>query len=147
MTGAGGRRRLGRGLEALLGPVTVEEAREEGNLKQLPVDALRPNPYQPRRVFDESALSELAESMQRSGLLQPIVARAAENGEYDVVVGERRWRAAQQLGWTEIAAVVRDVDDRTLLTLALVENAKQSGIAVLLTRKHGHIGAAGIYSR
>jgi ParB family chromosome partitioning protein len=129
MTGAGGRRRLGRGLEALLGPVTVEEAREEGSLKHIPVDALSPNPYQPRRVFDESALSELAESMQRSGLLQPIVARAGENGEYDVVVGERRWRAAQQLGWTEIAAVVRDVDDRTLLTLALVENLQRDALS------------------
>jgi ParB family chromosome partitioning protein len=80
-------------------------------------------------VFDESALSELAESMRRSGLLQPIVARAGENGEYDVVVGERRWRAAQQLGWTEIAAVVRDVDDRTLLTLALVENLQRDALS------------------
>lgn len=129
MTAAGGRRRLGRGLEALLGPMTVEEAREEGSLTQVPVDALRPNPYQPRRVFDESALSELAESMRRSGLLQPIVARAAKNGEYDVVAGERRWRAAQQLGWTEIAAVVRDVDDRTLLTLALVENLQRDALS------------------
>ena len=129
MTGAGGRRRLGRGLEALLGPMTVEEAREEGSLTHVPVDALRPNPYQPRRVFDESALNELAESMRRSGLLQPIVARSGENGEYDVVVGERRWRAAQQLGWTEIAAVVRDVDDRTLLTLALVENLQRDALS------------------
>ena len=129
MTSAGGRRRLGRGLEALLGPMTVEEAREEGSLTQVPVDALRPNPYQPRRVFDESALSELAESMRRSGLLQPIVARAGENGEYDVVAGERRWRAAQQLGWTKIAAVVRDVDDRTLLTLALVENLQRDALS------------------
>jgi len=109
--------------------MTVEEAREEGSLTHVPVDALRPNPYQPRRVFDESALTELAESMRRSGLLQPIVARSGENGEYDVVVGERRWRAAQQLGWTEIAAVVRDVDDRTLLTLALVENLQRDALS------------------
>jgi ParB family chromosome partitioning protein len=109
--------------------MTVEEAREEGSLTHVPVDALRPNPYQPRRVFDESALNELAESMRRSGLLQPIVARSGENGEYDVVAGERRWRAAQQLGWTEIAAVVRDVDDRTLLTLALVENLQRDALS------------------
>jgi ParB family chromosome partitioning protein len=126
---SGNKRRLGRGLEALLGPATVAEAKAEGSLAQLPVQALRPNPYQPRQAFDEEALVELADSMQRSGLLQPVVARPAANGAYELVAGERRWRAAQRLGWTEIGAVVREVDDQTLLTLALVENLQRDALS------------------
>ncbi|NIM51850.1 MAG: ParB/RepB/Spo0J family partition protein, partial [Gemmatimonadales bacterium] len=126
---SGSKRRLGRGLEALLGPATVAEARAEGSLTQIPVEALRPNPYQPRQAFDEAALAELADSMQRSGLLQPVVARRAPNGWYELVAGERRWRAAQRLGWAEVGAVVRDVDDQTLLTLALVENLQRDALS------------------
>jgi ParB family chromosome partitioning protein len=126
---SGSKRRLGRGLEALLGPATVAEARADGSLAQLSVAALRPNPYQPRRAFDEEALAELADSMQRSGLLQPVVARPAANGAYELVAGERRWRAAQRLGWSEIGAVVREVDDQTLLTLALVENLQRDALS------------------
>jgi ParB family chromosome partitioning protein len=126
---SGSKRRLGRGLEALLGPATVAEAKAEGTLAQLPVEALRPNPYQPRQAFDEGALAELADSMQRSGLLQPVVARPAANDAYELVAGERRWRAAQRLGWTEIGAVVREVDDQTLLTLALVENLQRDALS------------------
>jgi ParB family chromosome partitioning protein len=129
MTASSGKRRLGRGLEALLGPVSVTEARAEGSLTQIPVDAIRPNPYQPRRVFDEDALQELAGSMEGSGLLQPVVARPGGEGSYELVAGERRWRAAQRLGWAEIHAVVRDVDDRTLLTLALVENLQRDALS------------------
>jgi ParB family chromosome partitioning protein len=128
MSGAG-RKRLGRGLEALLGPTTVAEAQAEGALKQVAVDAIQPNPYQPRQVFDESALAELADSMERSGLLQPVVTRPGADGTYELVAGERRWRAAQRLGWKEIGAVVREVDDRTLLTLALVENLQRDALS------------------
>jgi len=123
------RRRLGRGLEALLGPSpTTVEAQTEGSLVQVPVAQVRPNPYQPRRAFDETALSELAESLRSSGLLQPIVVRPA-NGGYELIAGERRLRAADRLGWTEIGAVVREVDDRTLLTLALVENLQRDQLS------------------
>lgn len=128
MTG-GSKRRLGRGLEALLGPATVAEARAEGSLAQIPVNSLQPNPYQPRQAFDEEALGELADSMQRSGLLQPVVVRPAGDGSYELVAGERRWRAAQRLGWSEIGAVVREVDDQTLLTLALVENLQRDALS------------------
>jgi ParB family chromosome partitioning protein len=124
-----GRRRLGRGLEALLGPQTVAEARADGTLSELPVAALRPNPYQPRHAFDEPALAELAASMQSSGLLQPVAVRSANDGTYELIAGERRWRAARSLGWTTIPAVVRDVDDRTLLTLALVENLQRDALS------------------
>ena len=121
------RRRLGRGLEALLGPTTTTEAAAQGSLVQIPVAQVRPNPYQPRRAIDPDALAELAGSLQSAGLLQPIVVRRAETGGgYELIVGERRLRAAEHLGWREIGAVVRDVDDRTLLPLALVENLQRA---------------------
>jgi len=123
------RRRLGRGLEALLGPSSVAEAQAQGALVQLPVARIRPNPYQPRRAIDQDALSELASSMENAGLLQPIVVRKAGDDGYELIAGERRLRAAERLGWTEIAAVVRDVDDRTLLTLALVENLQRDALS------------------
>lgn len=129
MTAQSGRTRLGRGLEALLGPQSVEQAQHEGLLREVPVSAIRPNPFQPRREFDAAALQELAESMRTSGLLQPIVVRQTEDGPYDLIAGERRWRAAQQLGWQRIGAVVRDVDDRLLLTFALVENLHRDALS------------------
>lgn len=128
MTSPGGKRRLGRGLEALLGPTTITEARAQGALTQLSVEDIRPNPFQPRKAIDEGALQELAESMKHSGLLQPVVVRPAEGG-YELIAGERRWRAAQRLGWQEIGAVVREVDDRTLLTLALIENLQRDALS------------------
>lgn len=119
------KRRLGRGLEALLGPSpTTSEASADGTLVQLEIRRIRPNPYQPRRTFDDESLGELAESLRASGLLQPIVVRSADGG-YELIAGERRLRAADRLGWSEIGAIVRDVDDRTLLTLALVENLQR----------------------
>src|SRR6185436_17049782 len=122
------KRRLGRGLEALLGP-SVAEARADGSLMSLPMGAIRPNPFQPRHVFDETALEELKESLRSAGLLQPIIVRTANEGGYELIAGERRWRAAERLGWKEIGAVVREVDDRTLLTLALVENLQRDALS------------------
>jgi ParB family transcriptional regulator, chromosome partitioning protein len=121
-------KRLGRGLEALLGPVSRKQAEAAGTLRELAMDQVRPNPYQPRTQVDEAALAELAESMEASGLLQPVVVRAHDGG-YQLIAGERRWRAAQRLGWTRIPAVVKDVDDRTLLTLALIENLQRNDLS------------------
>ena len=121
-------KRLGRGLEALLGPVSREQAEASGTLRELPITQVHPNPYQPRTRIDEPALAELAESMEASGLLQPVVVRS-QGGAYELIAGERRWRAAQRLGWTKIPAVVRDVDDRTLLTLALIENLQRDDLS------------------
>jgi len=126
---AAGKRRLGRGLEALLGPTTTEEATESGDLRRVPIDRIRPNPFQPRNAFDEQAITELANSMRAAGLLQPIVLRPAGEGTYELIAGERRWRAARELEWPEIGAVVREVDDRTLLTLALVENLQRDALS------------------
>jgi ParB family chromosome partitioning protein len=107
---------------------TVEEAEAEGSLRELAVSEIRPNRYQPRRAFDPGALAELKDSMEASGLLQPIVVRNAGHG-YELVAGERRWRAARELGWKKIPAVVREVDEPTLLTLALVENLQRSSLS------------------
>ena len=123
-------RRLGRGLEALLGPVSKEQAEREGSLRELPVSAIRPNPFQPRKRVDEEPLKELVSSIEASGLLQPILVRSKGNG-YELIAGERRWRAVQRLGWARIPAVVREVDDRTLLTLALIENLQRDNLSAI----------------
>jgi ParB family transcriptional regulator, chromosome partitioning protein len=126
-----GRRRLGRGLEALLGP-TREEAEREGSLVELPIGEIRPNPYQPRRDVDPAALEELKASILKAGLLQPIVVRSARGDGgmgFELIAGERRLRACQSLGWERIPAVKRDVDDRTVLTLALIENLQRDDLS------------------
>jgi ParB family chromosome partitioning protein len=128
-----GRRRLGRGLEALLGP-TREEAQREGSLVELAISDIRPNPYQPRQDVDQAALEELKSSIQQAGLLQPVVVRPrpraeGEGGGYELIAGERRLRACQALGWERIPAVKRDVDDRTALTLALIENLQRDDLS------------------
>ncbi len=124
------RRRLGRGLEALLGP-TVSEARASGSLTQLPLSSVRPNRYQPRHAFDEKALEELKNSMDQAGLLQPVIVRPTGSHRFELIAGERRCRAAEALGWEEIDAVIREVDDRTLLTLALVENLQRDALSAI----------------
>jgi ParB family transcriptional regulator, chromosome partitioning protein len=123
-------KRLGRGLEALLGSVTREQAQASGALRELPVSNVVPNPYQPRSQIDETALLELISSIEASGLLQPVVVRP-RNGKYELIAGERRWRAVQRLGWTKIPAVVKDVDDPTLLTLALIENLQRDSLTAI----------------
>lgn len=126
---AAGARRLGRGLEALLGP-TREEAEREGNLVELPIKDIRPNPFQPRQDVDPAALEELVSSIKQAGLLQPVVVRRANGGGgYELIAGERRLRACQQLGWERIPAVQREADDRTLLTLALIENLQRDDLS------------------
>jgi ParB family transcriptional regulator, chromosome partitioning protein len=128
-------RRLGRGLEALLGatslaaPVTTTEAKDRGELQRIRVSEIRPNPYQPRRTFDEHELADLETSLRANGLLQPISVRPAANGKgFELIAGERRLRAATRLGWGEIPALVRNLDDRALLTLALVENLQRADL-------------------
>jgi ParB family chromosome partitioning protein len=126
---AAGRRRLGRGLEALLGP-TREEAERDGSLVDLAVVDIRANPFQPRRDVDPAALEELKASIRQAGLLQPVVVRPDPAGEgYQLIAGERRLRACQSLGWERIPAVKREVDDRTVLTLALIENLQRDDLS------------------
>ncbi len=130
------RDRLGKGLGALLGEYLGEPV-PASSVRPLPVAGIAPNPFQPRRDFAEAELSELAASMRENGLLQPILVRpaasmAGQSGpRWELVAGERRWRAAMQLGWKEIPGSVREVDNRTLLVLALVENLQRSGLSPL----------------
>ncbi len=122
-------RRLGRGLEALLGPTSKEAAHAQGALREVAVTSIDPNPYQPRREFEPVAMGELADSISASGLLQPVVVRSRPGGRYELIAGERRWRAVQRLGWQAIPAVVREVDDQALLTLALIENLQRDDLS------------------
>ena len=113
---------LGRGIDSLYG----EEPRDEPALS-VPVASIHPNPYQPRKSFPPEALSELAASMKRHGLLHPVIV-VKKGGGYTLVSGERRLRAAESLGWSDIPAIVRDFTDQDLLEIALVENLKRSDL-------------------
>jgi ParB family chromosome partitioning protein len=119
--------RLGLGLDALLGsdpaPVAIAESRRDG-VADLPLAEIRPNPWQPRAAFDEEDLRSLAASIRASGVIQPVVVRRSAPG-YELVAGERRFRAAKLAGLAAIPAVVRDVDERSMLVLALVENLQR----------------------
>ena len=136
-------RRLGRGLDALLGERTTQRPRstpttsaDESSgtssepasaLREIAVTAIRPNHYQPRKEFSPDELKELADSIRTTGLLQPIAVRSVKDG-YELVAGERRLRAVKSLGWPTIPAIVRDYDDRTMLTLALIENLQRADL-------------------
>lgn len=135
-------RRLGRGLGALLGTATPRAAPSsepsEGAVRQILIADIEANPFQPRKAFDPGELAELAASLKASGLLQPITVRSttrpgagrggATRSRFELLAGERRLRAAAHLGWTDIPAIVREVDDRTALTLALVENLQRTDL-------------------
>lgn len=131
-----GRDRLGRGLGALLGEYLGEGATgpTQAQTRNLQIAAIAPNPFQPRREFSEEELADLVSSIRENGLLQPIVVRPRPGEglvQWELVAGERRWRACTRIGWKEIPAIVRDVDDRTLLVLAMVENLQRSGLTAL----------------
>jgi ParB family chromosome partitioning protein len=113
---------MGRGLAALLAPTGAEGAEGHPELRQLPVEAIEPNARQPRRHFDEDALVGLSESLKERGVLQPVLVRPRPGGSFELIAGERRWRAAKLAGFTSIPALVRDQDDATTLELALIEN-------------------------
>lgn len=125
-------RRLGRGLEALMGsravqPTIVPSGSGPSELQRIPLALIRPNPFQPRREFPEAELAELRASLKASGLLQPVVVRSTD-GVFELISGERRYRAASQLGWQEIPAIVRAADEQTMLTLALIENLQRADL-------------------
>ncbi|MBK9386687.1 MAG: ParB/RepB/Spo0J family partition protein [Planctomycetes bacterium] len=116
--------RMGRGLRALMG--AAAPAMEPTAGSHLPIERIKPNPHQPRKVFDSQDLAELAQTIKDRGVLQPVVVRPIANGNYELIAGERRWRASQLAGLQEIPVVVRqDVNDREMLILALVENVQR----------------------
>ena len=120
------RDRLGKGLGALLGEYLEPEAKS-GEIQRLPLTSIVSNPMQPRRVFSDGELDELTASIRENGLLQPLVVRPAPGSidRFELVAGERRFRAVSRLDWTEVAVLVRDASDETLLVLALVENLQR----------------------
>jgi ParB family transcriptional regulator, chromosome partitioning protein len=123
-------RRLGRGLEALIPTSSGAGTATTTDVRRIPLSSIRANPFQPRREFRPDELAELEASLRASGLLQPISVR--RRGEaYELIAGERRVRAATNLGWAEIQAIVRDFDDRTMLVLALVENLQRTNLNAL----------------
>ena len=143
----------GRGLDALLGSIQKEklqlevQALDHGQLKQMDVTQLKRGAYQPRRFIGEQDLQELAASIKKHGVMQPIVIRPSENDEtpYEIIAGERRWRAAQLAGLTEIPAIVRDLTDQVAIALALIENIQRQDLnpvdqALALQRFHEEFG-------
>jgi len=136
------RQSLGKGLDALLGipedfdplesddapPVTGGEIIADGHLRQLPVEFLQRGKYQPRRDINPEALKELAASIANQGVMQPIIVRAIGKDKYEIIAGERRWRATQQAGLATIPAVVREVSDQTAIAMALIENIQREDL-------------------
>jgi ParB family transcriptional regulator, chromosome partitioning protein len=119
-SGKATKRGMGRGLAAIL-PETAA-AEDVGELRELPVKAIKPNPKQPRTQFDPEALAGLAASIESSGVIQPLLVRPLHDGGYELIAGERRWRAAQQAGLAKVPAVVRDPEQAERLQVALIEN-------------------------
>ena len=129
------KRRLGRGLAALIGemdqPIPLNAGSPPSRIsadRMIPIEHVTRNPRNPRRSFDEGELQELASSIRQHGIVQPVVVRTLPSGSYEIIAGERRWRAAQLAGFAEIPVIVRDVDDRTALELAIVENVQRSDL-------------------
>ncbi len=120
---------LGRGLDALLMPEPAKMATAAASgIPMLKIAALQAGKYQPRRRFDDAALAELAASIKAQGIMQPIVVRKTESGAHEIIAGERRFRAAQLAGLTEVPVVIKEVDDKTALTLALIENLQRQDL-------------------
>ena len=119
-------RGLGRGLGALIDDFSPNSGQE--TITKLPLQKVEPNPNQPRRSFDEEELQALADSIAEHGILQPLAVRALDGGFYQIIAGERRWRAARMAGLSEVPVVVLDADDRTVMELALIENLQRQDL-------------------
>ena len=127
------KRRLGRGLAALIGDDTSEESvvQDIRSLRHVPVELLHPNPNNPRKHFAEEDLKTLAKSLKDKGLLQPLVVRPRGDGSFEIVAGERRWRASQIAGLHDLPVLVRELDDKETLEIALIENIQRSDLNAL----------------
>ena len=128
------KRGLGRGLDALLGGASVSAMQEEAakvdtrELQHLPLDLIQRGKYQPRRDMDPQALEELAQSIKNHGVMQPIVVRPVSGGRFEIIAGERRWRASQQAGLEKVPALVREVPDEAAIAMALIENIQREDL-------------------
>ena len=132
----------GRGLDAL---IDTGEVRTQGssNLNEIAISQIVPNPNQPRREFDETALMELANSIKEIGIIQPITLRQTPDGQYQIIAGERRWRASQLAGLTTIPAYIKTVKDETVMEMALVENIQRDDLnAIEIALAYEHLAEA-----
>lgn len=120
---------LGRGLDALLGDTTLQA--QTGGSVNLPISQVEPGLNQPRKHFDEEALADLAESIRQHGMLQPLTVRRLASGYYQIIAGERRWRAARQAGLEEVPAIIIEADDRKVMELGLIENLQREDLSPL----------------
>jgi ParB family chromosome partitioning protein len=122
--------RLGRGLASLIGEQGPAQSRlpPEGVQRVVPIDQIRPGPFNPRKTFREDELDELADSIRQKGLVQPLIVREGRDGKYEIVAGERRWRAAQRAGVHMVAVIIRDLDDQEVLELAIIENVQRTDL-------------------
>ena len=122
--------RLGRGLASLIGEQGPSQSRlpPEGVQRIVPIDHIRPSPFNPRKNFREDELSELADSIREKGLVQPLIVRESEDNKYEIVAGERRWRAAQRAGVHMVSVIIRELDDQEVLELAIIENVQRADL-------------------
>lgn len=142
------KRGLGKGLDALLSQSTSAQARNikesnqdvsnenslviaDGELKELPIDQLQPGQYQPRQDMSEEALHELTLSIQSQGIIQPIVVRQLLSGKYEIIAGERRWRASKQAGFNKVPCIIREIEDRAAIAMSLIENIQREDLNVI----------------
>ena len=119
---------LGRGLSALLEDPNLDFTQQKGGVSSVPIHKVEPNPLQPRREFDPEALQALADSITAHGMIQPLTVRELPGGYYQIIAGERRWRAARMAGLQEIPVLVIEADDRKVMELALVENLQREDL-------------------
>ena len=119
---------LGKGLGALMGDFAMDAPAEKSPYQLLPLHKVEPNPGQPRQDFDEEELASLAESIATHGILQPLTVRELSGGYYQIIAGERRWRAARQAGLREVPAVIIEADDKKVMELALIENLQRQDL-------------------
>ncbi len=127
------RRGLGRGLSALMADVNMDAGMGDTQTARLPdstlpIERIFPNPNQPRRSFDATALAELADSIRAKGVIQPLIVRPADNGRYEIVAGERRWRASQAANLHELPVIIRDFSDVEMLEIAIIENIQRADL-------------------
>ncbi len=126
------RKRLGRGLAALIGEIDNPPAEKQEVIhadRTVPVEFISPNPHNPRRNFAEAELADLAQSIREHGVVQPVVVRPSQaTGRFEIIAGERRWRAAQRAGLSDLPVIIRDVDDKAALELAIIENVQRTDL-------------------
>jgi len=119
---------LGKGLSALMGDTDDYKPQESKNLNKVPIEFIQPNPDQPRKIFDKDSLEDLSQSIKTQGIIQPIIVRKKGEDNYEIVAGERRWRASQLAKLHEVPVVIKDIDDKTALEFSIIENVQRSDL-------------------